>query len=67
MVKDPNSGPQHETEPAVIYQVGDHTLALTCTSRWQWIVSIDTRRLPKWYTSQAEAWEAGVREAYGFH
>jgi len=67
MTNTPSSGPRHEPEPAVTYRVGDRTLALTCTTRWQWIVSIDGRELPNQYPSQAEAWAAGVREAYGFH
>jgi hypothetical protein len=58
---------QRVTIPAVTYRVGDHTLALACTARWQWTVSVDSRELPNRYSSQAEAWEAGVREAYGCH
>jgi hypothetical protein len=59
--------PRHKPEPAVTYTVGDHKLELTCTPRWQWIVSIDSRELPTQYASQADAWAAGVREAYGLH
>ena len=67
MTNSPSGGSQQVKEPAITYQVGDHRLALTCTTRWQWIVSIDNRELPNRYASQAEAWAAGVREAYDFH
>ena len=67
MVEDPSNGSQTVAESAVIYRVGNHTLALACTARRQWTVSIDSRQLPNQYPSQAEAWPAGVREAYGFH
>jgi len=51
----------------VTFQVGGHTLELTCTPRWLWLVSIDSRQLPNYYASQADAWTAGVREAFGLH
>jgi hypothetical protein len=58
---------QRAPEPPVTFQVGGHTLELTCTPRWQWLVSIDSRQLPNYYASQADAWTAGVREAFGLH
>jgi hypothetical protein len=64
MANSPNIWLQHVTEPAVTYRVGDHTVALTCTARWQWKVAIDGRELPNQYPSQAEAWTAGVQEAF---
>jgi hypothetical protein len=67
MVKSASPGSQHVAERPVIYEIGDHSLALTCTANWQWTVSIDDRALPALYASQAEAWEAGVREALGYN
>ena len=67
MVKNTSAGLQHAAEPPVVYEVGDHTLALTCMATWQWTVSVDNRQLPAQFATQAEAWEAGVREALGYH
>lgn len=52
-------------EPPAVFRVGERILSLTCTDRWRWIVSVDSRELPTRYETQAEAWAAGVREALG--
>jgi hypothetical protein len=44
------------------FDVGPHIVRLSC-SEGHWTVTVDSVASEKWYTSQAEAWEAGVREA----
>jgi len=45
------------------FQVGVHIVLLSCTEG-RWTSTVDTVTSDKWYMSQAEAWAAGVREAY---
>jgi len=45
------------------FQVGVHLVRLSCTEG-RWTATVDTVTSEKWYMSQAEAWAAGVREAY---
>jgi hypothetical protein len=42
--------------------VGAHLLLLSC-AEGRWTVTVDSVAFETWYTSEAEAWEAGVREA----
>jgi len=48
---------------APTFQVGVHLVRLLCTEG-RWTATVDTVASEKWYMSQAEAWAAGVREAY---
>jgi len=48
---------------APTFQVGAHIVQLSCTEG-RWTTTVDTVTYDKWYMSQAEAWAAGVREAY---
>jgi hypothetical protein len=51
------------TRPAR-FIVGKHTVDVAKIAQvWRWSVSVDEKRLESSYESQAEAWEAGVREA----
>jgi hypothetical protein len=54
----------HPTTPArsCSFQVGAHLLLLSC-AEGRWTVTVDSVAFETWYTSEAEAWEAGVREA----
>lgn len=46
------------------FLVGDHSLLLAeNTTTWRWTATMDGRLLEGTFSSQAEAWEAGVREA----
>jgi hypothetical protein len=45
------------------FHVGEHTLLVACVQEGRWTVSVDTRPLDASFTTQATAWEAGVREA----
>jgi hypothetical protein len=46
------------------FLVGDHSLLLAeNTTTWRWTATMDGRLLAGTFSSQAEAWEAGVREA----
>lgn len=46
------------------FLVGDHSLLLAeDVKTWRWTATMDGRLLEETFQSQAEAWEAGVREA----
>jgi hypothetical protein len=46
------------------FLVGDHGLLLAQIAQsWRWTATMDGRLLEGTFQSQAEAWEAGVREA----
>lgn len=45
------------------FEVGKHLLRITKVMEGRWSVSIDENRHPSTFATQAEAWEAGVREA----
>lgn len=46
------------------FLVGDHALVLgEIATTWRWTATMDGRLLEGTFRSQAEAWEAGVREA----
>ena len=46
------------------FHVGDHGLLLTqLAPSWRWTATMDGRLLEGTFQSQAEAWEAGIREA----
>lgn len=47
---------------AVSYRVGAHLVRLSCAAG-RWTVRVDDVAFDRWYTNQAGAWEAGVREA----
>jgi hypothetical protein len=46
-----------------LFRAGDHVLAIAMAEDWRWTVSVDDGPLPARFMTQAEAWEAGVREA----
>ena len=46
------------------FAVGDHTLVLPMTMEGRWTVTVDTRPLDGSYPTEADAWEAGVRDAH---
>jgi len=46
------------------FMVGDHSLLLAqLMPSWRWTATMDGRLLDGTFQSQAEAWEAGIREA----
>jgi hypothetical protein len=45
------------------FQVGDHALVVTKIAEHRWSVAVDTQPVGGTYDTQAEAWEAGVRDA----
>lgn len=49
--------------PPATFHVGKHTLLVARLQEGRWTVTVDTRLLDSSFTSQATAWEAGVREA----
>ncbi|MGC3997553.1 MAG: DUF2188 domain-containing protein [Anaeromyxobacter sp.] len=49
----------------ITFEAGKHTLTLTLGEDWRWTLAIDGQRHTEGtYPTQAEAWEAGIREAY---
>ncbi len=50
------------TRPAT-FIVGDHTLVLVMAMEGRWTVTVDSRLLDSSYGTEADAWEAGVRDA----
>ncbi len=46
------------------FHVGEHALVVTKVQEGRWTVAVDDRRLDASFMTQAEAWEAGVREAH---
>ena len=49
-----------------VFSVGQHTLTVVMVQEGRWTVGLDgAPPTPNTYRNQAEAWEAGVRLAYG--
>jgi hypothetical protein len=46
------------------FAVGDHTLVLAMAMEGRWTVTVDARPLSGSYDTEADAWEAGVRDAH---
>jgi hypothetical protein len=46
------------------FQVGEHTLVLKMVMERRWTVSVDAVILDACFPTRADAWEAGVRDAY---
>jgi hypothetical protein len=63
MARQPVQAPSRLDRLPITFEAGTHTLVLTMTPDWQWTVSIDGQQGTYRYPTQAEAWEAGVREA----
>ena len=64
MARPPVQAPSRLDRLPITFEAGTHTLVLTMTPDWQWTVSIDGQQGTYRYPTQAEAWEAGVREAH---
>jgi hypothetical protein len=47
---------------AACFRVGAHLVRLSRANE-RWHVTVDATSFERWYASEAEAWEAGVREA----
>ncbi len=62
----PTAGSTIANSPASIpssFTVGTHVLRVVKVLEGRWTVSVDDGPATNSYASQAEAWEAGVREA----
>jgi hypothetical protein len=44
------------------YQVWEHAVQVSAVNG-RWTVAVDETMFEKWFMTEAEAWEAGVREA----
>jgi hypothetical protein len=45
------------------FEVGSHTIRVAKVMEGRWTVTVDNGPSPSSYATQADAWEAGVREA----
>ncbi|OFX24983.1 MAG: hypothetical protein A2V77_24260 [Anaeromyxobacter sp. RBG_16_69_14] len=45
------------------FQVGRHDLRVSKVMEGRWAIAVDESALPNTFRTQADAWEAGVREA----
>ena len=60
------SGPRSIAHPASVpscFEAGTHTIRIVKVMEGRWTVAVDDFACPASYATQAEAWEAGVREA----
>jgi hypothetical protein len=55
--------PDLPTRP-VTFHAGDHALVLTKVMERRWTVTVDGRPLDASFDTEADAWEAGVRDAH---
>lgn len=46
------------------FHVGEHALVVAKVMEGRWTVAVDGRKIDASFLTQAEAWEAGVREAH---
>jgi hypothetical protein len=44
-----------------LFEVGSHVVKVT-NAQGRWAVTVDGTLLERWFTSQADAWAAGVHE-----
>ncbi|HSN92103.1 MAG TPA: hypothetical protein VLS93_12810 [Anaeromyxobacteraceae bacterium] len=63
MVRPSRNPPALVERIPTLFKAGDHVLAIALAEDWRWTVSVDDGPLPARFMTQAEAWEAGVREA----
>lgn len=56
------TAPEIPTRPST-FEVGEHKLVLTKVQEQRWTVTVDSRLLDACFPTQADAWEAGVRDA----
>jgi hypothetical protein len=63
MSRQTQSPPDAVVRVPTLFRAGDHVLAIALAEDWRWTVSVDDGPLPAKFMTQAEAWEAGVREA----
>lgn len=57
-----NAQPSAFTPREAHFNVGTHLLRLSCW-KGRWTVIVDAAAVDRSYPSEADAWEAGVREA----
>jgi hypothetical protein len=59
----PRAVPEIPTRPTT-FEVGAHKVVVTKVMERRWTVTVDTRLLDATFATGAEAWEAGVRDAF---
>jgi hypothetical protein len=55
--------PDVPTRPTT-FAVGEHTIVVTKVRERRWTIDVDGRLLDASFATGADAWEAGVREAF---
>ncbi len=50
--------------PPTTFEVGEHKLVVTKVMERRWTVAVDGHALDASFDTQADAWEAGVRDAH---
>lgn len=48
----------------ITYDLGEHSLEVAMAREGRWTVAVDGRPLGLTFDTQADAWQAGVREAH---
>lgn len=48
--------------PAAVFEAGGHAIRIW-TDGERWRVSVDGARIDRWFSTQVDAWQAGVAEA----
>ena len=56
------AAPSPASVPA-LFHVGGHVLRISKIVEGRWVVSVDDQEIAGGFSTQADAWEAGVREA----
>jgi len=59
----PRSAPSPLLPIVARYEVGSHVVRVTRISEGRYGVAVDEEEVPSTFGTQADAWEAGVREA----
>jgi hypothetical protein len=55
--------PESVVTHPTFFEVGQHRLAVAKVREGRWTVAVDDRPVDATFESQADAWQAGVREA----
>lgn len=64
MARPPPPDPSgYRENPTTTFEVGAHKLRVTKVMEGRWVVTVDGGAVSDSFMTQAEAWEAGVREA----
>jgi hypothetical protein len=63
MTKSSNVPPSPPVKVEVSFQAGNHVVRVTKVMQGRWLVAVDGGSTGGSFATEADAWEAGVREA----